>query len=378
MSRLLLLSLQQATRSIVLTLLPLSFLALLVWATAGSANGNTADPLRAALWVFLASHQVPLHLSLSNATLAGSLTYLPIGALVIPFFASRAGFTRMIGILGDLDSRSKRLALLDFSIAYALLGYLFSLVALGGAVNAPFYSTIPIIFLVAFVSAFTVSDLLPTRPRNFAWIYGLRFAVIALIFLIGLGSIVLSTSLIWHFATVKSLTDVIAPGVIGGLTLLSGQVLYLPNIAVASLSYLAGAGIQIGNGTLISPLTHRVDEIPAIPLLGALPVRTHLWTLTLSLLIVALGFAMVRFATRRFIDETERKRFYLSALISLFALSLILARMTSGELLSTNLSSVGPQWWLMPIVITVEIAAGSVLTIYLPRGIKAIKERDRV
>ena len=71
MSRLLLVSFQQAVRSITLALLPISFIALLVWATAGSSNGNTADLLRAAIWLFLAAHHVPLQLSLSNQTEIG-------------------------------------------------------------------------------------------------------------------------------------------------------------------------------------------------------------------------------------------------------------------------------------------------------------------
>ena len=68
--------LQQAIRSIVLILLPTSFIALVVWATSGSSTGNTADPIRAALWSILAAHQVPLFLN------SGYLTYLPLGALV--------------------------------------------------------------------------------------------------------------------------------------------------------------------------------------------------------------------------------------------------------------------------------------------------------
>ena len=78
---------QQGIRSITLILLPIAFISLVAWATAGSSSGNTADPLRAALWFFLAAHQVPLFLSLSDSTSSGSLTFLPIGALLIPFFA---------------------------------------------------------------------------------------------------------------------------------------------------------------------------------------------------------------------------------------------------------------------------------------------------
>ena len=56
MLRILLVTLQQALRSIVLTLFPISFIALVAWATAGSETGNTADPIRAAIWLWLGAH----------------------------------------------------------------------------------------------------------------------------------------------------------------------------------------------------------------------------------------------------------------------------------------------------------------------------------
>jgi hypothetical protein len=55
-------------------------------------------------------------------------------------------------------------------------------------------------------------------------------------------------------------------------------------------------------------------------------------------------------------------------------LTLAVARASSGELLSSNLPSVGPQWWLMPIVLTVEIALGIALKIYTPILITKIQE----
>jgi hypothetical protein len=91
--------LQQAIRSIILLLLPISFISLVVWATSGSATGNTADPIRAALWSILVAHQVPLQLS------SGYLTYLPLGALFIPYLAVKSGIQRMIEILGATGIR---------------------------------------------------------------------------------------------------------------------------------------------------------------------------------------------------------------------------------------------------------------------------------
>jgi hypothetical protein len=91
----------QVVRSIVFVLLPISFIALLAWATAGSSTGNTGDPLRAALWIWLGAHQVPFSLALPPANIAGYLSYLPLGAVVLPIFAIRSGINRVIDRLDN-------------------------------------------------------------------------------------------------------------------------------------------------------------------------------------------------------------------------------------------------------------------------------------
>jgi hypothetical protein len=50
------------------------------------------------------------------------------------------------------------------------------------------------------------------------------------------------------------------------------------------------------------------------------------------------------------------------------------ARAASGELLSSNLSSVGPQWWLMPLVLATEFAIGIGFSIFTPIAIRKIRE----
>ena len=89
-------TLTQVLRSVALVLLPTSFLALVAWATAGSATGNTGDPLRAALWIWLGAHQIPFSLTLPPANSAGYLSYLPLGGVILPVLAIRSGIARII------------------------------------------------------------------------------------------------------------------------------------------------------------------------------------------------------------------------------------------------------------------------------------------
>lgn len=370
----LLVSFKQAVRSITLILLPLSFISLIAWATAGSSTGNTADPLRAALWFFLIAHHIPLDLSLSNNAISGALTYFPIGALLIPFLAIRSGYRKIIEEQGEFAPRQKRLLIISLAFSYATVGTILSLFATGNTVSAPFYLVFLILFIVAGLSAFLSSNLLPEHGIKFPWQRALKVSWIVLMALIGIGGVIFSLSLGWHFTTVLQLTQVIEPGIFGGLAFLAVQILYLPNFAIAALSYLAGSGVVIGNGSWLNPFVHRIDEIPAIPLLGGLPVHPHPYLILFVLLFVAIGFLIARFGEGIYSDRVEQQRFYLATLGIIAVLTLFIARASSGELLSSNLSSVGPQWWLMPIMLTLEIALGIALRIYLPILINKIRE----
>jgi MFS family permease len=374
MSGMLLVSFKQAVRSITLILLPLSFISLIAWATAGSSTGNTADPLRAALWFFLIAHHIPLDLSLSNNAISGALTYFPIGALLIPFLAIRSGYRKIIEEQGEFAPRQKRLLIISLALSYATVGTILSLFATGNTVSAPFYLVFPILFIVAGLSAFLSSNLLPEHGIKFPWQRALKVSWIVLMALIGIGGLIFSLSLGWHFTTVLQLTQVIEPGIFGGLAFLAVQILYLPNFAIAALSYLAGSGVVIGNGSWLNPFVHRIDEIPAIPLLGGLPVHPHPYLILLVLFFIAIGFLIARYGEGIYSDRVEQQRFYLATLGIIAVLTLFIARASSGELLSSNLSSVGPQWWLMPIMLTLEIALGIALRIYLPILINKIRE----
>lgn len=378
MSALLLVSFKQAVRSTTLILLPISFISLVAWATAGSSTGNTADPLRAAIWFFLVAHHVPLNLSFSNETISGALTFFPIGALLIPFLAIRSGIKRLSEERDVSTLRNKRSLVLSLALTYAFFGTLLSFFATGSTVGAPFYLVFPILFLVASVSGFIASNLLPDHQLLFPWQRGLKVAWIAMIAMVGFGALIFAASLAFHFTTVLQLTQVIEPGIFGGLAFLAIQILYLPNFAVAALSYVAGSGVVIGSGSWLNPFVHRIDEIPAIPLLGGLPIHPHPYLAILIVALMSLGAFIAKYGSKKYSDRTELKRFLISTIGFVTALTLIFARASSGELLSSNLSSVGPQWWLMPILIGCELGVGAALFIFLPIVITKIKESRNV
>jgi MFS family permease len=352
----------------------LAFISLITWATAGSSTGNTADPLRAAIWFFLVAHHIPLDLSLSNTALSGDLTFFPIGALLIPFLAIRSAYQRMLNVLEQHTLRDKRSFVLSLAFMYALVGSLISLFALGTTVQAQFYLVFPVLFLVAAVSGFLASNLLPEHALQFPWQRGLRIAWISTLAMIGFGALIFTLSLIWHFPTVLNLTRVIEPGFFGGLAFFAIQALYLPNFAVSALSYIAGSGVVIGDGSWLNPFVHRIDEIPAIPLLGGLPVNSYPPLIIGAAFVVFLGVVAAQYGVNTYLDKEEQKRYFFSSVGFVFVLNLIVGRAASGELLSDNLSSVGPHWWLLPIIVSIEFAVGILIWILIPKVKQAVKD----
>ncbi|MEN9292492.1 MAG: hypothetical protein RL288_288 [Actinomycetota bacterium] len=374
MTRTWLVAFQQAVRSLTLILLPLAFISLITWATAGSSTGNTADPLRAAIWFFLVAHHIPLDLSLSNTALSGNLTFFPIGALLIPFLAIRSAYQRMLNVLEQHTLRDKRSYVLSLAFMYALVGSIISLFALGTTVQAQFYLVFPVLFLVAAVSGFLASNLLPEHALQFPWQRGLRIAWISTLAMIGFGALIFTLSLIWHFPTVLNLTRVIEPGFFGGLAFFAIQALYLPNFAVSALSYIAGSGVVIGDGSWLNPFVHRIDEIPAIPLLGGLPVNSYPPLIIGAAFVVFLGVVAAQYGVNTYLDKEEQKRYFFSSVGFVIVLNLIVGRAASGELLSDNLSSVGPHWWLLPIIVSLEFAVGILIWILIPKVKQAVKD----
>ncbi len=329
--------------------------------------------MRAAIWFFLIAHHVPLDLSLSNETISGRLTFFPIGALIIPFLVIKNALLRMSERLGASSASQKRAQLLALSFSYSLLGTLLSLLSLGSTVKAPLYVVFPILFLVSAVSGYISSNLLPEQGIEFPWQRALKLAYLLLLALVGFAGLVFSFSLIWNFNTVLDLTRVIEPGIFGGLAFLIIQILYLPNFFISTLSYIAGSGVVIGNGTWLNPFVHRLDEIPAISLLGGLPIGAQPLFILLALVIVGLGTAAGKYGVSKYQDEVELRRFILALLGIIAGLTLIIARASSGELLSPNLESVGPHWYLMPLALSLEMGLGVALFLYTPVAISKLR-----
>jgi len=356
MSRVLGAALPQVLRSVAWLLLPTSFIALLAWATAGSATGNTGDPLRAALWIWIGAHQIPFSLSLPPSGLDGYLSYLPLGALIFPVLAIRNGISRTIERL-DNDSSLVAPARAAFAAAYTLFALLASLFSKTDSVRPVWY------FAILYVLPFTLL-IGATVGRKVALGQGFLYGSRIIAFLLGISSIIFGLLLLVNVSMVKNLTTVLQPGIFGGFLLLLLNILYIPNAIVATLGYFSGVGFAVGSGTLVSPLSFRLNKIPAMPLLGALPEGKSS--------IAFIGVAVVVFAGALLASWTVTlniKVLYQSLIVSILIAAFV-GYSGSGALITDAMSAVGVSPWKFTVAIAIELGVGALLALYLPRLMK--------
>ena len=344
--RILSVSIVQAVRSVALTLLPAAFISLFAWATAGSASGNTTDPIRASVWIWLAAHQVPFHVA------SGKLSILPLGALVFPIWAIRKSFPRVA------DSHSKiEGARFFFAVIYAGIATGLAAISASNQIHALWYLTPAYAFVISYLATYNFKS---DEARH------IRFGFHIILLVWGIASLAVMGSLIAHWRVLVDLNTVIGPGIIGGALFLFIQILYLPNAALYALSYALNVGFHLGSGTLISPTHFTLHEIPALPILSTLPTGEHPF-----MKYGAAGFLLIAFfialpILREFRGFKARIFFYLRTAMVLLAIVAALCYLSTGELLTSSMSPVG-----IPLLTFVEyfaMAFGSIglLCIVIP------------
>ena len=350
LQRVLAVSFAQVLRSVALLLLPLAFISLIAWATAGSATGNTSDPMRAAIWLWLGAHHIPFFLS---GAATGYLSYLPIGAILLPFFAIRNGFDRSLSKLhGDYHNLNSVRSI--FSIQYAVIATLLALFSSSSTVSAQWYLAPIFAFLISYLASLTAGS-------RFRLSQAVSYASRVLAILIGASFITLALLIFTHISLFKNISVVLQPGILGSLLLFALNLFYLPNAAIAVLSYFTGTGFAVGTDTLVSPFTHNLGAIPALPLLAILPISSSKWALLAVIIVVAVGALLAVWAL------TSGTRSLIQALILIAVSISVLGYLASGSLMTDAMSAVGVSIWKLSLSLGLEIGIGVALMVLIPQ-----------
>ena len=351
MQRVLSVSLSHAIRGAALVLLPFAFIALIAWATAGSATGTTTDPIRGAAWIWLGAHHIPFSLALPPTGIAGYFSYLPWGEIALPFIAIRTTFNRALDRLqGDFhDINGVRTI---YSIFYTIIVTALAYLSASPAVRPQWYLAPIFGFFIAISATLTCGQ---RMKMSEPLVIATRIAAI----IVGLCMVIVGILIFTHFAQVKQLSVLLQPGIFGGALLLLLNILYLPNAAMALASYIAGSGFAVGTGTLISPWWYHSDQIPVLPLLGILPTHRHPLMIVSALFFVAIGALLVYWTIQSGITVLLQSGIFLSVML------VLLAYLSSGSLMTDEMGSFGLSVWKFGLAAILEIAIGAITTTFI-------------
>lgn len=363
MARPLIAGASEGVRAALSTFIPLALIVLVAWATAGSLSGQMGDALRGSFWVWLGAHHLTFSLSLPPSGIPGALSFLPLGALIFPFIAFRGALNRIQRQFGQRDGKARlgtkeRQASIGLFLSYTAILILASFGSRSVDVH-PRWWWAPLIVLSLISAAqftLTVPTGAPSLLRDLT-----RITVMVVGALLGIGAFAYSLSLLFHFSVVRDLYAVLDAGIIGGVLLTLLGILTLPNMAISALSYLLGSGFAIGSGTLVSPGIHRLNEIPAFPLLGAIPTQVHPYLYFGGLIGLGTGIFLMTILKRTSLRDI---RFgYLLLPLVLTAVIFLLTLLSNGSVLGGALTTIGPSLWQFPLLFLAQVLVGMGLKI---------------
>lgn len=178
------------------------------------------------------------------------------------------------------------------------------------------------------------------------WLRAVPRAMGAALLTVFAGAVVVAGLAVWSgWGRIREIAAALDGGTSGLILLIALHLLYLPNLVLACASWLLGAGLTVGDGSLITMAISDVGLLPAIPIFGAVPPsgpapQWMLWWLAVGALAgvaAALLVAMARPRAR--FDETA-----LVGGLSGTAAGLIIAALCglgSGALGADRLSHIG-------------------------------------
>lgn len=171
---------------------------------------------------------------------------------------------------------------------------------------------------------------------------------------------------------ITRLYESVQVSVLGAVVLTIGQLALIPNLVIYGASWLTGVGFSIGAGSLISPLGSQVGPLPAIPILGALPVGQLEFGM-ISIAVVLLAAFIATLAIRKSADEIRFEfatawtaAISLGSSIAFVTASQmgLLAVIASGSAGPGRLSQVGVSPWLVAVVVFVEVGVVATLAAF--------------
>lgn len=182
--------------------------------------------------------------------------------------------------------------------------------------------------------------------------------------LLAAGLVPVAVSFATHLGQVADVQSGLHPGIVGGLLLVLGQLLLLPNAAAWGLSWLAGPGFTMGTGSSFTWTSSSSVLLPNIPVLGALPDSgSHSALFALAVLVpVAVGAwtGWRALGTVSRLSAARAKIQVVAVAVASAAAFAMTALVLSGGALGTRaLADIGPRALASSLALLVELAVGA-------------------
>lgn len=132
----------------------------------------------------------------------------------------------------------------------------------------------------------------------------------ALLMVVAGGSALLTIALIAGRERVIAIGDQLGGGAVGVVLLTALHLIYLPNFVLACASWVLGAGVTVGDGSLLTVASSDVGLLPALPIFGIVPENgagsgANYWWLAVGALAGAVAALVVTLSRPRArFDET--------------------------------------------------------------------------
>lgn len=337
------------------------------WIAAPHAGISLLNVLRAAAVLWLAAHHTGFALQH-----AGRIGMLPLGLVVVPgAMLWRAG--RWVVRTGQVRRlRHVGYAAVALAVPYCTLTGALAVASRSSLATASLPQAVACGLVLALVSGglgaaralapwSQLVRLLPVRERSV-----LLGVASALAVLVAGAALLAAAALADHLHEYASLERSLAPGTIGVLLLLLLQLSYLPNAIVWAVAFSLGPGFAVGTGTVVAPTGSALAQLPAFPMLAALPPGLHAampgWLAPLVLALPYLagglgGVLLVRTAPTLTIEAAPLWGLACGAVSG--AVLGVLAAFSGGPLGNGRLAAVGPSAWQVGLVSALEIGVAA-------------------
>jgi Family of unknown function (DUF6350) len=357
----------------------LTTITLLGWIAAPRSALGTGLPgvFRTAVGFWLVAHHAGFSVP------HGRVGLLPLGLMVLPgaLLFRGGGWIARTGRVRGRYRIGVAHAALALSIPYAVLSGLLALLARSSVVQPSAWQGLVLCFLLALFAGglgaaralvsttnrapwVAMLGLLPRRARSVA-----AGATGATAVLLGSGTLIFLTSMLFHLSEAKNLYDVLKPGIVGGILLILAGLVYLPNAALWTVAYAVGPGFAVGAGTSVSPSGIFIGMVPAFPPLAALPQPGPAPLVSLFALAVPFaagavgGVFTIRYQPTEATEAAPLWGFVSGVLTG--AVIAFLAALSGGPLGGGRMAVMGPSAWQTGLLAALEVGVSAAIAAWI-------------